>query len=140
MRELIESLSEVLPPKPLGENPPSFVVSPVLAAAMHNRLARLAAALEAAREDAWLTMESCPVNQRVLLWNQETCEISIGYKPEDAPTHDAVVVGFSASWADAWRPMPSDPESETYNGPPLLSVVPAIDQARGKGGGEVEGG
>jgi hypothetical protein len=100
-------------------------------------LSEAAAALEAAREDAWHTMDSCPVGQRVLLWNQETCEISIGYKPEDAPTHDAVVVGMSAAWADAWRPMPSEPEHETYDGPPKLSVVPAIDQARGKAGGEV---
>lgn len=101
--------------------------------AEHNARIESEAALEAAREDAWHTMESCPVNQTVLLWNQETGDMCFGYKPEAAPTVDAVVIGWTSSWADAWRPMPSEPQHETYGGPPQLSVAPAIDQARGKG-------
>ena len=93
------------------------------------------AALEAAREDGWLTMESCPVNQRVMLWNQDEGEMFFGHKPEDAPSEDAVITNCTAAYADAWRPMPSEPESETYDGPPQLSVVTAIDQARGKENG-----
>jgi len=96
------------------------------------RFRELLAALEAAREDGWLTMESCPVNQRVMLWNQDEGEMFFGHKPEDAPSEDAVITNCTAAYADAWRPMPSEPESETYDGPPQLSVVTAIDQARGK--------
>lgn len=57
----------------------------------------------------WQPIETAPINERVLLWNNETQEISIGYRPEDA-TGEQVIVMFTASYADAWHPLPEPPE------------------------------
>lgn len=57
----------------------------------------------------WQPIETAPINKNVLLWNQETQEISIGYKPEGAPT-DGVVVAHTASYADAWLALPEPPQ------------------------------
>ena len=69
-------------------------------------LRRALAALEAVE---WRPMRECPIDADVLLWNQETDEISIGMKPSDAPEDTAVIVDMTASWADWWRPLPPKP-------------------------------
>lgn len=69
-------------------------------------LRRALAALEAVE---WRPMRECPIDTDVLLWNQETDEISIGMKPSDAPEDTAVIVDMTASWADWWRPLPPKP-------------------------------
>jgi hypothetical protein len=76
------------------------------AAAMH------AYALEAiaASRVGWLPIESAPVNTTVLLWNRDTQAIDIGHKPDDAPDPDCVVVSCTASYADAWQPLPAAPQ------------------------------
>ena len=48
---LLDSVLAVMPPVPLGVDPPSFVVTPVHAAEMHNRFSRLASALLAMMEE-----------------------------------------------------------------------------------------
>ena len=58
----------------------------------------------------WKPIETAPVNTEVLLWNSETKEVVIGHKPVDAPEADCVVVGLTASYADAWHPLPEPPE------------------------------
>ncbi|MCA0196652.1 MAG: hypothetical protein LCH59_00870 [Proteobacteria bacterium] len=62
--------------------------------------------------DGWQTMESCPINTPVLLWSNDTSEKVIGYKPGDAPHPECVIVASTAAYADAWHPMPPDPEAE----------------------------
>lgn len=58
----------------------------------------------------WKPIETVPTGTDVLLWNHMTREIVIGYKPEDAPRPECVVVGMTAAYADAWHPIPEQPE------------------------------
>ncbi|MBD9376156.1 hypothetical protein [Pseudoxanthomonas sp. PXM04] len=67
-------------------------------------------ALEQRPSPRWRPMETCPVDTKVLLWNDDTQEISIGHMPSDAPRPDCVVVARTASYADAWHPLPAEPE------------------------------
>ena len=142
MDELIERLAEVLPPKPLGANPPAFMVTPVQAAEIHNRFARLVTALEAAREDACVALVAdirfaCGDNGKRM--QPELVEFIRGLA-EDAERLD---------WLDAQR---GDDVQGSYPDEPQLvghywsidgqctDVRTAIDQARGKGGEGVAGG
>lgn len=61
----------------------------------------------------WREIGTCPVNTDVLLWNNDTAEKVIGYKPGDAPHPECVIVAGTAAYADAWHAMPSDPEAES---------------------------
>jgi hypothetical protein len=78
---------------------------------------RIYAAIQAASPvvTPWLRMDSCPVGEKVLFWNQETEEMFFGHKPDDAPHDEAVVTEFphTAAWADAWMPRPPEPEGES---------------------------
>lgn len=58
----------------------------------------------------WQPIATAPIGKFVLLWNDDIEEISIGYKPPDAPNDDCVVVNMTASYADAWQPLPDPPE------------------------------
>lgn len=64
----------------------------------------------AASRAGWLPIESAPVNTTVLLWNRDTQAVDIGHKPDDAPEPDCVVVSCTASYADAWQPLPAAPQ------------------------------
>lgn len=79
----------------------------------------------------WFTMDSCPIDTEVVLWIDETEEMSFGHKPADAPSEDAVVIGMTACWADAWRPKFGPPKSETHDphGPTLKLVAPSSEGA-----------
>jgi len=83
-----------------------------LVASLARSTPRAAAALTAAPIGGWQTMESCPINTPVLLWSNDTSEKVIGYKPGDAPHSECVIVASTAAYADAWHPMPPDPEAE----------------------------
>ena len=58
----------------------------------------------------WQPIETAPINKPVLLWSNETQEIVIGHKPDDAPHEECVVVNMTAAYADAWHPLPEPPE------------------------------
>lgn len=57
----------------------------------------------------WQPIHTAPIDQRILLWNDETEEICIGHRPLDAPYHGCVIVDMTASYADAWMPLPEPP-------------------------------
>lgn len=59
----------------------------------------------------WRPISTAPLDTKVLLWSNDTGEISIGHKPSDAPASDCVIVDFTASYADAWHALPADPEA-----------------------------
>lgn len=85
-------------------------------------------------EGKWLRMDSCPVGEKVLFWNQETEDMFFGHKPEDAPHDEAVVTEFphTAAWADAWMPRPPEPEGETEDPDATPNPVRA-EKPEGKG-------
>ena len=58
----------------------------------------------------WKPIETAPTNKNVLLWNSATQETVIGYRPEDSPRYECVIVACTASYADAWHPLPDMPE------------------------------
>jgi hypothetical protein len=60
----------------------------------------------------WQKIETAPRDTNILLWNDETQEISIGHKPIDAPHDDCVIIMSTAAYADAWHPLPDGPECE----------------------------
>lgn len=59
----------------------------------------------------WQPIDTAPIGVRVLLWNIETQAIDIGFRPADAPHNECVIVGFTASYADAWHPLPAEPDA-----------------------------
>ena len=66
----------------------------------------------------WQSIDSAPINTAILLWNNETCEMVIGHKPPDGPHEECVVVSMTAAYADAWHPLPDEPESEDEDATP----------------------
>lgn len=92
---------------------------------LHTHATAIRAALELAklnelsgnsRQLGWQAMNTCPTNKRVLLWDQALEEVSIGHKPDDAPEDNDVVILMTASWADAWMPLPAPPAQENNDG------------------------
>ena len=59
----------------------------------------------------WQPISTAPVGRRVLLWNSDTQDIEIGHRPEDGPHDECVIVGCTAGYADAWHPLPAEPET-----------------------------
>ncbi|MGQ4661320.1 hypothetical protein [Lysobacter sp. F6437] len=82
-----------------------------LAEALLPRIAALSPQADKARGE-WQPIETAPIDTPILLWNNETGEIVIGHKPPDGPHDECVVVGMTAAYADAWHPLPGEPESE----------------------------
>ncbi|MFC4727482.1 hypothetical protein [Coralloluteibacterium thermophilus] len=80
-----------------------------LLAAQAARIAELEAALEAAREDEWRPIETCPNADRVVMF----CDERQNIWTDCAWDRSAAATGF---YATHWRPLPAPP---------------AVDQARG---------
>lgn len=73
----------------------------------------------------WRPIATAPIDQRILLWNNDTQEIAIGHKSSDAPNDECVVVNCTAAYADAWHPMPAEPDGEDEEPDAAPSASPA---------------